>query len=517
MAVAQAYGKTVTSGSVFAYDVADTRNSYIGEPTVNKAGGVHLGFSGDRWAKRTDYPQKGALPFKLLGDVYQLTNGNNYWGSAGDFSPAYNKTYTLSYWYYLSTDSNLSQWHNSFFGAPQAGGSEYTTVSTKSNDTFSVTGTNTWRYGSVNITTNTPVNSYTYFRGTYTSGGGDNMPTGQIYIANFQLEEKSHATPFTTGTRSATQGLLPLVGTSTIDLSNVSFDSNAQMTFDGTNDYAVTTNMPAMSNWTAEVVINLSNYTTAQKIILDAHLGIRVETSNGYFNSHFGNGSGWVYTNLPSTSTYTPNRSYHVVITVESGGQAKMYINGILDNSINIGSGTTPTVPLYIGRYSQSSGYEITGTVPVTKIYNRALSAAEVKQNFDFYDARFGIEYDTYYFAVSNRAARYYRRWEADGTEGDISGENMATTTPAYTIYQKPDASFQSPDNYIEVARDDIGTPTRLTEYGVQTSYRNGKWFTSVTVYKGRRGGPLRFEFPNGGTSTYGEEFYKTIVAPYVS
>jgi hypothetical protein len=35
MAVAQGYGKTVTSGSVFAYDVADTRNSYIGEPTTN--------------------------------------------------------------------------------------------------------------------------------------------------------------------------------------------------------------------------------------------------------------------------------------------------------------------------------------------------------------------------------------------------------------------------------------------------------------------------------------------------
>ena len=30
MAVAQGYGKTVTSGSVFAYDVADIANSYKG-------------------------------------------------------------------------------------------------------------------------------------------------------------------------------------------------------------------------------------------------------------------------------------------------------------------------------------------------------------------------------------------------------------------------------------------------------------------------------------------------------
>jgi hypothetical protein len=68
-----------------------------------------------------------------------------------------------------------------------------------------------------------------------------------------------------------------------------------------------------------------------------------------------------------------------------------MYINGILDNSGNIGSGTTPTVPLYIGRYSQSPGYEITGVVPVAKIYDRALSAGEVRQNYLHYKTRFNL------------------------------------------------------------------------------------------------------------------------------
>ena len=35
MAVANGFGKTVTSGSVFMYDTGDTVNSYIGEPTTN--------------------------------------------------------------------------------------------------------------------------------------------------------------------------------------------------------------------------------------------------------------------------------------------------------------------------------------------------------------------------------------------------------------------------------------------------------------------------------------------------
>ena len=522
MAVAQAYGKTITSGSVFAYDVADTRNSYIGEPTVNKAGGVHLGFSGDRWAKRTDYPQKGALPFKLLGDVYQLTNGNNYWGSAGDFSPTYNKTYTLSYWYYLSTDSNLSQWHNSFFGAPQAGGSEYTTVSTKSNDTFSVTGTNTWRYGSVNITTSTPVNSYTYFRGTYTSGGGDNMPTGQIYIANFQLEEKSHATPFTTGTRSATQGLLPLVGNTSLDLSTVSFDSNAQMTFDGTNDgiiisdsqYNKTNGQPL----TVEVVMKPGRNTGQYQDIV-------VNRSDGLYNwmlyQHADDGSIQMHGAAQNKSGYIPTigQYIHVVATITSGQVSTLYINGQVQQVVTgfTYAGMSPSL-LCIGVFGTGRYEPYLGTIDVVKIYNRALSEAEVKQNFDFYDARFGIEYDTYYFTVSNRADRYVRRYTNEYYETiRLVGKNMASTTPAYILYQKPDASNTGPGDYVELTSDPIGSPVRLTEYGNQTSYSNGRYFTDVIVYKGKRGGPLRFEFPNGGTSQYGENFYKTIITPYVS
>ena len=42
MAASQGYGKIVTSGSVFAYDVADTINSYIGEPTTNLANTDYL-------------------------------------------------------------------------------------------------------------------------------------------------------------------------------------------------------------------------------------------------------------------------------------------------------------------------------------------------------------------------------------------------------------------------------------------------------------------------------------------
>ena len=398
MAVRHGYGKIAgTDALVFAYDTGDIRNSYRGEPTFNKAGGVHLGFNGGRWAKRTDYPQKGALPFKLLGDVYQLTSGNNYWGSASDFSPAYNTTYTLSYWYYLSTDSNLSQWYNAFFGVPSAGGSQYTTVSTKSNDTFSVIGTNTWRYGSVNITTSTAVQYYTYFRGTYTSGGPDNLPSGQIYIANFQLEENSHATQYTTGTRSSTQGLLDLTGNNTIDLSNVSFNSSARKVFDGTNDgidlgagHTTFTN----KSFAVEAILYPNTSPPVQQVFfaavgpvggLQKNIHFRIYSSGAYRMGFFSN-------DLDTAAGVVTFGEYnHVVMQYDhSSDTSYIYVNGQLNVSGNQGPFTDSSAQIGIG-YWPGSGQYFNGEIPVTKLYNRVLTADEVRNNYRHYKTRFDI------------------------------------------------------------------------------------------------------------------------------
>lgn len=153
--------------------------------------------------------------------------------------------------------------------------------------------------------------------------------------------------------------------------------------FDGVDDYAITSNFPSLSNWSTEIWLNPNVYTTAQKVILDVNLGIRFEITNGFFNSHFGNGSGWIYTNLPSTTPIAANTWFHVVVTVQSGDQAKVYVNGILENSINIGSGTTPNIPLYIARFTGATGYEFNGEISAIRIYNRALTAAEVLQNYN--------------------------------------------------------------------------------------------------------------------------------------
>lgn len=91
----------------------------------------------------------------------------------------------------------------------------------------------------------------------------------------------------------------------------------------------------------------------------------------------------------------------------------------------------------------------------------------------------------------------------------------MPTTTPAYILYKKPTIKNDY-QYYYEIGYDFIGSPPRLTKYGTQTKYSGGKYFTDVTVRKKKKDGTLSFEFPNGGTSQYGENFYKSIITPHI-
>ena len=533
MAVAQAYGKTVTSGSVFAYDVADTRNSYIGEPTTNVF--THYGTEGQGSGadNAVNFTIQGTTGFTRLGygqnfgdyiikpgDVvykYNLgANGCHYHGNSVSIPSGKYVTFTFDY--YVSPGTTIE---NTLLAALENyGGSALGGNINAPNSSTGVWQTVTTTFGPTG-------GSGTQAMFLYPGGCGTRFgDTGYILYKNPQVEYLPHKTPFVQTTRSATQGLLPLVGNTSLDLSNVSFDSNAQMIFDGTNDginlessiFTGTEN-----NVTLECIVKLSANQTS-KIFLSNYTQVSSATGLGIgISDSTANRIKWFTGNLGTTNTLTSNttllnNTYYHIVGIYNGNSKVLYINGTLEseatltNAINITSAVAS-----VGYLRYLNSQYLNGEIPVTKIYNRALSALEVKQNFDFYNARFAIEYDTYYFTVSNRAARVCRRhWNGSGFDV-FKGKNMAATTPAYILYQKPNASNGIVANYTEIARNDIGTPARPTVFGPQTEYSNGRYLTDVIVYKGKRGGPLRFEFPNGGTSQYGENFYKSIITPYVS
>jgi hypothetical protein len=188
-------------------------------------------------------------------------------------------------------------------------------------------------------------------------------------------------------TRSNTQGLLPLVGNSTLDLSNVSFDSNAQIIFDGTNDCIdLNTNslITGTDPFTIESVTNLT--AGSYGAIL------------GNYGPGYGTGLWWATAGLYiQGSVYYDNYSsinlgwHHLVATRDASGNVKLYRDGILSKTGTLTSSIPTNINWRIGADVVNAGEPLTGNIPVIKIYNRVLTTDEVTQNYNKYKLRFNL------------------------------------------------------------------------------------------------------------------------------
>jgi hypothetical protein len=97
------------------------------------------------------------------------------------------------------------------------------------------------------------------------------------------------------------------------------------------------------------------------------------------------------------TSSAVPTTSWAYITGVRDvvADTLYFYVNGVLDSTLN---DTTTTVPVYSaftvgGQVSQPFGQSrlYNGSVAITQIYNKALSANEVLQNYNATKGRFGL------------------------------------------------------------------------------------------------------------------------------
>ena len=176
--------------------------------------------------------------------------------------------------------------------------------------------------------------------------------------------------------------------------------------FDGTDDYVDISETSSLNTdyATYEVWFNLDSVSNA------ASTGLRIidrgNISDGTFafikrtagdlvinmRDNSVNASATLPTSLDPPST---NQWYQVVATYD-GTTLKAYINGEFDASLNPDNSgplnTQGTLSIRLSSSSTTAGNNpFDGNIGAVKIYNRALSASEVQQNFNALRGRFGI------------------------------------------------------------------------------------------------------------------------------
>jgi len=84
---------------------------------------------------------------------------------------------------------------------------------------------------------------------------------------------------------------------------------------------------------------------------------------------------------------------YNITVTVNSSSIGSLFINGVQLGASNTFSGlniSNTVNDFYVGRI-EFAGYNFNGNIANSQVYNRALTATEISQNFNATKGRFGL------------------------------------------------------------------------------------------------------------------------------
>lgn len=202
-------------------------------------------------------------------------------------------------------------------------------------------------------------------------------------------------TPFTASSRSSTQSLIDIAKSNSVEVGNVSFDSNNTMFFDGSNDYVSISNYTAHQSdgGTLEAVVRLDTNSGDRYV-----MGVGGTTTYGASRAIRCNGGYWSTVSYgSSTQDYNgivaaPTGTWqHIAFVWTNTTTVNFYLNGTLYSTTKSGMVIPEGTEFRIGNPPWTTGAPHHGLIPVAKHYHRPLSTAEIQRNYQTYKRRFGI------------------------------------------------------------------------------------------------------------------------------
>jgi len=221
---------------------------------------------------------------------------------------------------------------------------------------------------------------------------GPNIVTDGLVFALDPGSERCYA-----GTGTATYNIINNAtgslanGTAYVTSNGGAFD------FDGTDDYI---SFPDDTN------LNSQTLTMESWVQLDSTLYQEAFIfEKGFVNTQYSNfvaTNGYLYfrtiglspnDNSLNLTSYTSAGLWTHITCTYGAGTKYIYINGVLRSTQTGLTGTisTNTTGLFLGAYGPGTSYFMNGKIAVSRVYNKALTQAEVTQNFNAQKSRFGL------------------------------------------------------------------------------------------------------------------------------
>lgn len=371
------------NGLVLSYDMSNTTKSWLGKPTTNLTpnGGItgmqsithtYLGLE-DGWQKYSISGtwNAGTYPYSFCSNV-----GVAFTGGVSYSTSCYIKSNCLQKYEYFGTNGtayvnepmNLG---GTYFSVPQSDGSIFL-------------GNYNFQY------TNTTTQVFYFWSKPLTNGTVFNASTDFLWVKNIQVEQGTFCTPYTPSSRTTANCLLDLTNTNTLTTASLTYASDNTFSFNGSSDYIDCGNPTALQLSTAITIVawinpvNTSGYGNIFSKNYNSGYRFRIGINNELW---------WYVSGNAAVSNYNlvPNNTWSQVVVSGDSSGLKAYVNGALvaSNSTAYAPTAANTSSALIGTLGGAETFN--GKIASIQVYNRALSAAEVQQNFNAFRGRFGI------------------------------------------------------------------------------------------------------------------------------
>lgn len=168
--------------------------------------------------------------------------------------------------------------------------------------------------------------------------------------------------------------------------------NGGSIVFDGTNAHVTTTFNTQLTNFTACIWFRPTDSTnsTYARLLDKNYVG-------GFWLGKGTSANSWGGGVLEGVSPFgryltLTDGQWNFLVSTRLGTTHTLYGNGIINTTSGTVSSTAlDTTNLMIARFIGGGGYNFKGNIGLIQIYNRALSASEISQNFNATRARFGI------------------------------------------------------------------------------------------------------------------------------
>ena len=205
-----------------------------------------------------------------------------------------------------------------------------------------------------------------------------------------------------TGSGNTVNGLISGFGGTLVNGVGFSSINNGCFFFDGTNDY-INTNLTSSSigltssDFSIGLWAKVKDYSTFNAFVtrtlgniaapLDMYILNSASYAPGYLVVLLGNGTTW---NTLQSSSQFPLAWTYLVFTLNSSTMS-LYYNAVFNSTtaLAVPRGESAN-PIKIGTREDGATY-MNGNIGQVQIYNRALSATEIRQNFNATRKRYGI------------------------------------------------------------------------------------------------------------------------------